>query len=436
MPTAKQQTLCNTQMKLILAESKFLRWCCFFTFYLTQGLPIGLWTVAIPSWLASNDASAIQIGQFIGVAMAPWAFSRLFNGTVLDRFAYLPMGRRRAWLVGAQLVSLLGVCSLAIIKPGVEELGIITVVAVLVNFSLTVQDAAVDGLAVDLTPQDQLARTTGIMFAGQIFGTVVGAAAGSALLESGGLKVAALSFSIPFLFVLALTIMIRERAGERLLPWTEGTASTEAILFQQTAWLPIVILLGKSFLNPQIILFTVGYMITGLAVACIDVGGPIFAISILSWSESRYGALAASAGILSGALCLFVVGVLGDRFGKKLILFVCLVLGCFISIAMALLRDYWLVPGVFEFFIVGIYVLSMSAAVCLTAIAMSLCLPKVAASQFGVIVTLPNMTRLIAATQIGAIVANQGFEVTWGIMGAAFVLSTAPLYLAYCFRKQ
>ena len=67
-----------------------------------QGIPHGLLAIALPAWLAAEGASASAVGSYLAIIMLPWAF-KLVTGPLMDRFEYLPMGRRRPWVIGAQL---------------------------------------------------------------------------------------------------------------------------------------------------------------------------------------------------------------------------------------------------------------------------------------------------------------------------------------------
>ncbi len=70
--------------------------------YFAQGIPQGLLAIAIPAWLASQGVSAADIGSYLAVIVLPWAF-KLVTGPLMDRYEFLPMGRRRPWVIGAQL---------------------------------------------------------------------------------------------------------------------------------------------------------------------------------------------------------------------------------------------------------------------------------------------------------------------------------------------
>ena len=92
-----------------LSDSRLLRIGSFTLFYVAQGLPIGLISIALPAWLAEQAASISDIAYFVAISGLPWGF-KLLAGPLMDRFSYLPMGRRRPWIIAAQGGLLLSVC--------------------------------------------------------------------------------------------------------------------------------------------------------------------------------------------------------------------------------------------------------------------------------------------------------------------------------------
>ena len=70
--------------------------------YFAQGIPAGLLHIALPAWLATEGVPASQIGAYLGIIMLPWAF-KLLVGPLMDHWEYLPMGKRRPWVLTAQL---------------------------------------------------------------------------------------------------------------------------------------------------------------------------------------------------------------------------------------------------------------------------------------------------------------------------------------------
>ena len=101
---------------LILIHSPRVRYATGSLMYFAQGIPHGLLGIALPAWLASQGASASDIGSYLAVIALPWAF-KLLSGPLMDRFQYLPMGRRRPWVLGAQLGMTLSFFALMAVGP-------------------------------------------------------------------------------------------------------------------------------------------------------------------------------------------------------------------------------------------------------------------------------------------------------------------------------
>ena len=133
-------------MPLILADNRLLRFFSFTVFYIAQGLPFGLVSYALPAFLAERGTEPGAIGAFIGLAMLPWSF-KLLAGPLMDRFTYLAMGRRRPWVILAQLGLVVVGGSFAFFPEGLENLAVLTALCFLLNCFGATQDVAVDGIA-------------------------------------------------------------------------------------------------------------------------------------------------------------------------------------------------------------------------------------------------------------------------------------------------
>ncbi|MCB0785813.1 MAG: hypothetical protein KDC02_16610, partial [Flavobacteriales bacterium] len=92
----------RTSGQAVLSESPRLRYLTFSALYTAQGIPEGLTFFAIPAWLALNGVGAAAIGSYLAVIVLPWSF-KLFAGPLMDRWSYLPMGRRRPWVLFGQV---------------------------------------------------------------------------------------------------------------------------------------------------------------------------------------------------------------------------------------------------------------------------------------------------------------------------------------------
>lgn len=85
-----------------LAEHSLLRYFAFVALYFAQGLPWGMLLLAIPAWLAMNGKSPGEIAGFAVAVGLPPSF-KFIVAPLMDRYTYLPMGRKRPWILLAQL---------------------------------------------------------------------------------------------------------------------------------------------------------------------------------------------------------------------------------------------------------------------------------------------------------------------------------------------
>ena len=69
----------------------------------------------------------------------------------MDRYQFLPMGRRRPWVLGAQLGMTLSFLGLVLVDNPAEQVGLLTLLALLINVFAATQDVAVDGMAIEVT---------------------------------------------------------------------------------------------------------------------------------------------------------------------------------------------------------------------------------------------------------------------------------------------
>ena len=156
----------------------------------------------------------------------PWVFKFLW-GPFVDTYHYLPMGRRRPWILSAQAGMVITVIIIALV-PGIDtKVFLLTALLFFHNCFASLQDVAVDGLAVDILSPEEFGKINGFMFGAKRFGTMVGGAGIGYFMGkytsigiSGGLLL-----TVPFLLlIMCLPAFIRERPGEKLFPWTEGKA--------------------------------------------------------------------------------------------------------------------------------------------------------------------------------------------------------------------
>ncbi len=129
----------------------------------SSGLPLGLIMYSIPVWM-SQAGFDIRVVGLVTLTHAPWTFKLLWS-PMMDRWAPPFLGRRRGWIVLAQLV-LFGL-TLLLAGNGADPdapwvfLGLTLAVA----FASASQDIVIDAYAVDVLEKDEQAVAVGARIA-------------------------------------------------------------------------------------------------------------------------------------------------------------------------------------------------------------------------------------------------------------------------------
>ena len=220
----------------VLQSSKLLRFTAFSLLYAAQGLPYGMFNVAIPVWFAAKGLSAGEVGGFIAIVFLPWSF-KLITGPMMDKFSFPPMGRRRPWVIVAQSGLFASFIALGVLSPDPgTDYFLLAALGFLCNSFGALQDVAVDGMAIDILHENERAQANAYMYGGQIAGISGASAIGSLALASSGLFAASMFMAAAVLAIMLVPLLLRERPGERVLPWTEGEASAEALANIGDTW--------------------------------------------------------------------------------------------------------------------------------------------------------------------------------------------------------
>ncbi|MCK6514820.1 MFS transporter [Myxococcota bacterium] len=142
--------------------------------YLSQGLPYGFFTQALPALLRTMGLSLPDIGLTSLLAL-PWALKFLWAPWV-DRWQLPGLGRRRSWILVIQMITALGMVGLALLRPE-SQLPLLMGAFLLTNLLAATQDIATDGLAVELLSPAERGLGNGVQVAGYRVGMILGGGA-------------------------------------------------------------------------------------------------------------------------------------------------------------------------------------------------------------------------------------------------------------------
>ena len=405
-----------------LAQSGRLRLFSVFILYVAQGVPIGLFWFAIPAWMAANGASAVDVASVLGLTALPWSL-KLVNGFIMDRYTFLAMGRRRVWLIGAQLVMIASLLICAVLSPTVGDIWLLGAIGFAVNTATTFQDVAVDGLAVDIMEEEERARASGMMFGGQAIGMSLSTALSGAAIAAYGPSTAYIAAALFIGVITALILATRERPGERLLPWSRGEASAANIAIQADRWWPILRQTFTAVLRPVSLIFLPIMMIKGVQYGVMSGATPMIATGAAGWTEGHVTTVVGLGQLVAGIAGMSVGGLLGDRFGAKraTILF----LGCWLVLnaVMFMAQPLWANSEFITTYVILWFSLDTLLTVAALPIAMRLCHRTVAATQFTLYMALGNFGITLGAGLLGMAEKLGGIASLFGLIALADIIA-------------
>ncbi|NIJ55004.1 MFS transporter [Dyadobacter arcticus] len=395
-----------------LSENTTLRYANFIALYFAEGLHMGMLFVGIPAWLAMQGKTPTEIGGFAVACSLPWTF-KFVAAPLMDRYAYLPMGRKRPWVIGAQLGLTASFIALAFVPDPLNNLDLLMGAAFLASFCGALQDAATDGMAVDVLADHQQARANGFMGGARMIGSSLALAAGSWILNVHGFTAAILVISAMVGLMTLVPIILREQPEEKILPWGPGTASLQNRIYQGTKWATILKSLYSVFRLRDSLLVALLMFVSMGSYNYFETLLPIFAVKITGWTNTLYSQAFATADLIGGIAGLLMGGYLIERFGKKRMIGIYFFLIMLITSALILSKSYWENSTFLYGFIIIYRWLNAFAKIGVYAIAMQCCSKKVSASQFTFYMTLGSLGSMVGATLIGPMKENFSWDVTF-----------------------
>jgi PAT family beta-lactamase induction signal transducer AmpG len=414
--------------RFILADNPRARYATGSLMYFAQGVPAGLLHIAIPAWLASQGIGAGQIASFLAVIVLPWAF-KLLSGPLMDSYEFLPMGRRRPWVLGAQLGLTLSFFGLVFVERPAEQIGLLMLLGVLINTFAATQDVAVDGMSIDLTPVEEQGRLNAFMAFGKAVGWGISSAVSGLLLVTVGLGVTAMIAAAVSGVVFLAFALVLERDGERRLPWSAGRATLEPRpgrsftgLFKglnQVLWTRVSIVL-------MMVMFFDG-LVGGYGHALM----PIAAVNLFGFTTPQWSQLVAVMG-LAGAAVALALGPLIDRFGAKRMLFLTISLVALHAFLLAETQYLWK-DALYVKVMLSIWILlGPVTMVCMIALAMAICSSVNSATQFAIYMSLANLGSSVGSKIYGTVADQTSYYEAYVLLG----LMTLALMTAIMFYRH
>jgi PAT family beta-lactamase induction signal transducer AmpG len=163
----------------------------------SSGLPFILVGSTMSLWLRTAHISRTEIG-FLGWATLPYTI-KVFWAPAVDRFK-LPLldrrlGKRRAWMLIAQIAVAIGFCALSMCDPATGLLPVV-IAATLTGFAGATQDISIDAWRIEAAPQKDQGAMAAAYQLGYRFAILAAGAGALYIAQFGSWHLAYLSMAV------------------------------------------------------------------------------------------------------------------------------------------------------------------------------------------------------------------------------------------------
>ena len=421
--------------RLVLSEHRWLRFLTLALFYVAQGVPAGVTIIAIPAWAAANGASDEAVASLVAAAYAVPSFKFLI-GPVVDRYVYIPMGRRRPWLIGAQVLMTLGWLGAAIIAPGPHDTALLIAVTFLVSGTTAVQDVAADGLATDILEERETGSAGAFTFGSAVISMAATGGLAGYLFQNFGSQATFLA-TLPLIAVVTiLAIVVLERPGERRLPWSNGEASEQAQATRAQAWLPLAVAVFRQVITRDSLIFIAIILATGLGAGMITPLLPIYGTAIVGLDTAGFATLQSSIAVPTAAISMVVLAALAPRLGLRLTLVVILALDGALVLLWAIDPLVLTAFAAFAGYLVIYGTLSAFRQMAMQGMRMALSETRVGATQMTVYNSLGNLPLSLGAGLFALLGGSGALAIVLGTAGALLVVGAVLTLLLRIGRRE
>lgn len=376
----------------------------------------------LPFLLIASQTLATRLRD-VGIDLASIGLISLASFFYLLKFAWAPLmdryrfpllgflGRRRSWLLVAQVVVALALGALAYTRPEFDVTALVLWVLV-ASFAGATQDSAVDAYRIEIAPEAAQAALAATYTLGYRFGLILGGAGALYLAEFQGWRIAYLAMAALMLLPIATTLLSRE-------PQEPEVTVLRRIDVIGMFWQPI-----RSFFTQNgvvmavvLLLFVGMYKFPDQVIGVM--AGPFYLDS--GFTKADIATVSKLYGIWMGIAGAFLGGVCVAAFGHRSMLLVAAIGVALSNLAFLLMAQH---PGEIWSFYAALTADNFCqgfAGVVFIAFASSLTNRNFTATQFALLVSLANLPGKFTGGVSGYVVEATSYE-------TFFALSTLTVF--------
>lgn len=325
---------------MALTDNRMHRTLMLCLLYFAQGLPRGFLTIVFISYLTQQGMTASDTGILIAMFILPGTLKFVW-GPIIDFVSFAELGRRRPWIIIAQILMAVTLLCIAFIDSPINNLAIFGWIYFLHNCFVSLQDVATDALTLEVVPEHELGRINGLMLGSKIIGTGIGTALLAWIMQGFGVTAAVVFQVVSLAMITVLPIVSLERPQDSYFSLkrnpSEGPPRKVLNLVH-----PIHIL--KDVLSLFRLRSAVAFIVFGTLISVSEgivnvIVKPLY-ITQLQWTYVEFSFVSGISTILQ-----LVAGVIGgfyaDRIGRRTVMLIGYLSYGTLSILFAIFSAFW-----------------------------------------------------------------------------------------------
>lgn len=420
-----------------LTTSRAARTIMLCAMYLAQGIPWGFMANALATYLTAHGVDEGEVGALTGIILVPWTF-KLFWAPLIDTITIRSMGRRRPWIIAAELmmaVSLLGILMIGDITSDLKTLAAMFFIH---NCFASLQDVVTDALALDILPPAEQGRMNGLMWGTKLVGFSIGAYGMALVIDGFGLEAAVLCQFVALLVIMLFPLLLLERPGEKRFPWSRGDAvqvSDEQENFRN----PTEVLrdLGKAFSLRTTSVFFVFGVISLLGWGIIEIITKALFTQQLGWEFVELTKITGGYAVFTKVGGALAGGYLADRVGRKAAMVLGFGMYGLLAILFGLSPGHWGDKNLATAYLLAIEFFLALGSVGFLSMSMRISWTAAAATVFTIFMTVSNIGHVAGNYLVSPLRGEDGlglsYEQTFQVAG---LLMIVPLLLLFLVRPE
>lgn len=367
---------------------------------MSQGLPDGFVRTGLKTYLIAQGTSIGDIANLIALTSWPWAIKWVW-GPIIDRFNQSSLGRRRPWILGAQFGMGLTMGAILLLPDLSNGLRVLGILILIINGFSSLQDVAIDALAIDILPGKERGVANGLMFGSFYVGSFMGGAVVGRYLILYGVQQAILLEIFILALIAVFALLFRERRGDNLLPGRQTIRTDDDETLANKSIGNTLSQLKAAFLRHASILAAALAICSLASTSAFSVFWPVHMVRQLHWTSESFLTLEGRYAIIAGLLGSLLGGVCASWFGAKRVTIAAIVLFSLCWLLFAATSNVWENKNVVMPLFLAVSFLAGLFQVSMFALFMGVCSPVVAATQFSAYMAMLNISSGFGAKVAG-----------------------------------